>query len=262
MNNNLKYLIWAGTAVLVTLVAFLIVSVNRLVNTAMTANTVSFTGEGRIFATPDIAAISFSIVTEAVTSKAAQDANSEKSKKVVGFLKDQKIEEKDIKTTGYNISPKYSYPRPVPLPPGIQGQSYPDVEYYDRNPKITGYQVVQSFEVKVRDLEKVSAILDGLVSAGANQVNNLGFQVDNIEKVKNEARGLAIKDAKEKASRLKKQIGIRLGKIVSYNEDSGYPPIYLRAEAFDKSGFGGDGPEVPAGENEIIVNVTITYQIK
>lgn len=270
MNNNYKYLVWAGTTTLAILSVFLLVSIQHLAATATTTNIVSFTGEGRVFAVPDIAAVSFSIVTEAKTSKAAQDDNSLKSKKVVDFIKSQGIEDKDIKTTGYNVYPQYSYPLPVgrqadPIPIGASEVKaiYPDsAQYYDPNPKISGYQVNQSFEVKVRDLEKVSAILDGLVTAGANQVNNLGFQVDDIEGVKNQARELAIKDAKEEASRLKRQIGIQLGKIVNYSEGGGGYPMYFKAEAMDSGGRGGAGPSVPVGENEIVINVTITYQIK
>lgn len=264
MNNNYKYLIWSGTVVLIVLSLFLLVAMNQISDTAVTTNTISFSGEGKIFAVPDIAAISFSIVTEASTSKVAQDQNSEKSKKIVEFLKNQNIEDKNIKTTGYNVYPQYSYPRPL-LRQGFEGQalapeSYP--EYYDSNPKITGYQVSQSFEVKIRDLEKVSAVLDGLVTTGANQVNNLGFKVDNEEELKEQARELAIKDAKEKANKLKKQLDIRLGKIVNYNE-GGYYPMYFKTEALDsRGGVGGGGPEIPVGENEIVVNVTITYQIR
>jgi uncharacterized protein len=253
-----KYLIWAGTAALVVLTIFLLAMTSHISNTATNTNTVSFDGEGRVFVKPDIAVISFSILTEATTSKKAQDDNSIKSEKVVEFLKDQNIDDKDIKTTGYNVNPQYSYPQPMPY----ESQTR---EYYPSNPKITGYQVTQSFEVKVRDLEKASTALDGLVTAGANQVNNLGLQVDDIEKAKSEARELAIKNAKEKAGTLKKQIGIRLGKIVNYYEGGNFP-VYYRAEAaFDsKNGVGGGGPtpSIPAGENEIVVNVTITYQIK
>jgi len=267
MNNNYKYLIWSGTVALTILSLFLLVAMNRVSDTAVTTNTISFSGEGKVFAVPDIAAVSFSIVTEAPTSKVAQDQNSEKSKEVVDFLKNQNIDDKDIKTTSYNIYPQYSYPRPLlrqgsegqAVPLGIESITYP--EYYPSNPKITGYQVNQSFEVKIRDLEKISTVLDGLVTAGANQVNNLGFKVDKEGELKEQARELAIKDAKEKADTLKKQLGIRLGKIVNYNE-GGYYPVYFKTEALD--GRGGDvgGPSVPTGENEIVVNVTLTYQIK
>lgn len=243
------------------LTVFLVAITKQVKNTATNTNTISFTGEGKIFAVPDIAAVSFSIVTESKTSKEAQDANSAKSKPVIDFLKNQGIADKDIKTTSYNISPKYSYPRPIPLPLGTETQSYP--EYYDQSPKITGYTVNQSFEVKIHDLEKVSAVLDGLVTAGVNQVNQLGLKIDDEEKLKEQAREMAIKDAKEKAAKLRKQLGIRLGKIVNYQEGGYYPPIYYATEA-KLDGRGGDisGPEVPAGENEIVANVTITYQIK
>ena len=266
--QNYKYLIWSGTATLAILSVFLLVNIQHLADTATTTNTISFTGEGKISAIPDIAAVSFSIVTEATTSKAAQDANSTKSKKVVDFLKSQNIEDKDIKTSGYNVYPQYSnnYPKPCPLefkmmaPEGsdTMPQSYPCA--IDNTQKISSYQVNQSFEVKIRDLEKVSIVLDGLVAAGANQVNNLGFKIDDEEKLKDEARTKAIADAQNKAHDLESQLGIRLGKIVNYSEGGSYPgPYFLEAKSADR---GGPLPEVPAGENEIVVSVTITYQIR
>lgn len=267
MNNNYKYLVWAGTGVLVVLGIFLVVMTGHIANTATNTNTVSFDGEGRIFAKPDIAVISFSIVTEAATSTAAQDSNSQKSQKVVEFVKSQGIEDKDIKTTGYNVYPQYNVVRPCPISYDYRGTMMPDSISYpcDNTQKITGYQVNQSFELKVRDLQKVSTMLDGLVTAGANQVNNLGLQIDDIEKVKIQARELAIKNAKEKAKTLRRQLGLRLGKLVNYYEGGGYP-MYLKAEAaFDgRGGIGGGGPApaMPVGENEVIVNVTLTYQIR
>ena len=104
-----------------------------------------------------------------------------------------------------------------------------------------------------------------MVIAGANQVNNLGLRIDDLDKVKSQARESAIKNAKEKADTLKKQIGIRLGKIVNYYEGDNYPypvPMYGISEVKGMGGGADSGPSVPAGENEIVVNVTITYQIK
>ena len=239
-----KYLIWAGIATLVILSVFLIAKTNQVINTATTANTISFNGKGKILAKPDVAVVSLSIVTEAVTSKAAQDDNSAKSKAVTDFLKDQGVEDKDIKTTRYNIYPQYSYPQ-------------------NGNREIRGYQVNQTLEAKVRNLDKVSGILDGAVSAGVNQVNSLSFGIDEPEKLKAEAREKAIEDAKTKAEELEKQLEIRLGKIVNFYESSGgFPsPIFMEAKGI-ADGLGGSGPEITAGENEIVVNVTITYQIR
>ena len=242
--NNYKYLVWAGTAFLVVASVFMLVSTNQKFNTATTTNTVSFNGEGKVMAKPDIAMVSLYIVTEAATSKTAQDENSRKSKAVTDFLKKQKVDDKDIKTSGYNIYPQYRYPQ-------------------NDKPAITGYQVNQTMDVKIRDLEKVSAILDGVVTAGANQVNNLGFQIDEPEKLKAEARQKAIEDARKKASDLEDQLGIHLGKIVNFSENiGGYPGPVLYEKAMGIGGGMGGGPSVPSGENEITVDISITYQIK
>lgn len=240
-----KPLVWTASIALAVLALFLLVEINQVSNTATTTNTVSFNGEGKVTAKPDIAVVSASIVTQAVNSKSAQDSNSTRSNAVDSFLKKQGIADKDIKTSGYNMTPQYKYPP------------------YGGQATITGYQVTQSYEIKVRDLTKISTILGGLVSAGANEVTNLGLQIENPDVVQAQARQLAIDDAKKKATELEKQVGVRLGKIVNFVEGSnGYPvPMYATDKAY---GMGGGGPEptISTGENDVVVNVTITYQIK
>jgi hypothetical protein len=239
-----RILFWVIIGFLIILAIFVVVSINQKLNTAATTNTVSFSGEGKVLAKPDVAVVDLSIVTEAVTSKTAQDANSEKSRKIVDFLKKQNIDDKDIKTVSYNIYPKYSYPR-------------------NEAPKIEGYRVEQTIKVKIRDLDNVSSILDGVVAVGANQIGNLSFEIDEPERLKTEARAKAIADAKKKANELKDQIGIKLGRIVNFSENVGGWPVPLyRNMALEEKGIGGGGPAMPTGENEITVNVTITYQIK
>src|SRR3989338_188956 len=228
-----KPLVWAGTVALAVLSLFLLVAMSHIASTAATTNTVSFSGEGKVTAVPDIAVISASIVTQAVDSKTAQDQNSAKSKAVTDFLKKQGIDEKDIKTTDYNIYPQYRYP--------VNGGT----------PTITGYQVTQAYIIKVRDLDKISSILDGLVSAGANQVNNLGLQVEDQEKLTTEARQKAITDAKQKAEQLKGQVGIKLGHIVNFTENSNGSPVPMYYDKAVGMG-GGGGPEISVGQNEIV----------
>ncbi len=228
---------------------FLLVLTDQQANTATTTNTVSFSGEGKVLSKPDVAVIDLAIVTEAATSKEAQDNNSKKSKTVTDFLKGQGIEEKDIKTTSYNIYPQYYYP-PYPASPEAS------------RPRITGYQVNQTIQVKVRDLTKSDVILDGIVTAGANQINNFQLTIDEPEKLRDEAREKAIKDAKEKADKLRSQLGVRLGRIVNFSENTGGYPIPIYYERAAAGGIGGGGPSIPTGENEISVSVTITYQIK
>jgi len=249
-----KPLVWAGTIALCVLSLFLLVAMGHISETAATTNTVSFTGEGKVTATPDIAVIDASIVTQAVDSKTAQDQNNTKSKAVTDFLHKESIDDKDIKTSGYNIYPQ-SGTRPCPVNSGMM---YPCTQ----TQQVTGYQVSQSYEIKVRDLTKVSAVLDGLVSAGANQVNNLGLQIENPDALQAQARQKAIDAAKAKATELEKQVGISLGKIVDFSENTGGYPVPMYALDAKAQGMGGGGPSISTGTNDITDNVTITYQIK
>ena len=244
-NQQKTILFWLGMALGVVVILFFLVTIQQKRDTAPTTNQVSFTGEGKVLAKPDVAKLNFTILTQAITSKAAQDANSTKSNEVARFLKDQGIADKDIKTSGYQIYPQQSI-------------------YSDTKPRITAYQASQNFQVVIRNLENANEVLDGVVAAGVNQVDQLQFVIDNPEQLKTQARAKAIKDAKEKANTLESQIGINLGKIVNFQENvAGYPGPIMYETAMLKSGTGGaELPSLPSGENELTVSVTITYQIK
>ena len=231
---------------MVLLALFLLVEINQVSNTATTTNTVSFSGEGKVSAAPDIAMISASVVTQAVDSKTAQNANSTKSNAISAFLKNQGIADADIQTSGYNVLPQYKYPQ------------------YGGQPTISGYEVDETYTIKLRDLTKISTILSGLVTAGANQVNNLGLQIDNPDAVQAQARALAITAAKKKATELESEVGIKLGRIVNFSENSGGitpGPIMYDAKSMG-AGSVAPVPSISTGQNEIVSDVTITYQIK
>lgn len=203
-------------------------------------NTISVSGEGKIYTKPDIALVDFSVVSEGPKVEDVQKQNTEKTNRVIKFLKESGIVDKDIKTTMYNLYPQYSY----------EERSVP---------RIVGYTITQTLEVKIRDLNKVGETLEGVTKNGINQIGSLYFKVDKDEELKEEARQLAIKDAKEKAEKLASQLGVRLGKISSYSE-GGVSPIY---RDFSDKGFGvgGGAPEIQVGESELIVDVSLTYEI-
>ncbi|PJE57696.1 MAG: hypothetical protein COU82_00560 [Candidatus Portnoybacteria bacterium CG10_big_fil_rev_8_21_14_0_10_38_18] len=203
-------------------------------------NSISVQGEGKVYAKPDIAIVNLSVVTEGTNLKDVQDKNSRKMNGVVDFLKGFGIEEKDIKTINYQIYPRYNYEnRAVPT--------------------IIGYEINQTLEVKIRNLEKIGEILDKSVSAGINQVSSLRFWVDKDDELKEGARKLAIEDAKKKAETLADNLGIKLVKIIGFTEDTGYYPMPTYKEAAGMGG--GEMPNIQTGENEITVNVSIIYEI-
>lgn len=202
--------------------------------------TVSFTGEGKVKATPDTARADIGLVTEGKDTITVQNENSSKMNAVIKFLKERGINEADIKTSNYSLSPKYEYSK---------GKS-----------SLVGYILNQNLTVTVRNIDKIGEILDGAVSSGANRIDSVSLFVDKPEELKNKAREEAVKQAKEKAATTSKIAGLRLGRLVGFSEGFlGEPPMFF--EALGKGGAA-PTPQIEPGTQEIKINVTLTYLIK
>ena len=220
------------------------------------SSVISVNGKGEILAKPDIASISFSVMESAKTAKDAQDKATKKSNDTLASIKALGVEEKDIKTLNYNIYPKY------------ETTSAPCSQFYcpPFKSEITGYEVSQTFEVKVRKIEKAGDVLAKIGEMGVSNVSGISFVIDDVDALKAQAKELAIKDAKEKAKELSKDLGVKIKKITSYYDNSdnmyGYGEgmgggVMMSAKADSRV-----SPEVPTGENKITANVTVTYEIE
>ena len=225
----------------------------------MEMNTMSFSGKGEVLAVADIASFNFSVTEEEETPKDAQNLSAEKINRAVDYLKKQGIEEKDIKTTNYSVYPRYEWrseeirciSSPCPSPGNKR--------------VLVGYEASQSVSVKVRNTKKAGDILAGIGEIGVTNVSGLNFSVDDEDKLKREARKLAIEDAKSKAESLAQDLGVDLVRIVKFNESGVYPIMrssYGEVNMLDKSSDGKITPEIPLGENKITSNITITYEIR
>ena len=127
---------------------------------------------------------------------------------------------------------------------------------------LIGYEIRQTLQVKIRNLEKIGEIIQIATLAGANQVGNLQFIIDDQDEFKKQAREQAINKARDKAEELAKQLGVNLVRIINFNESSASPRFYglqrgmaIELEAVEEA------PQIETGENKIEVNVTITFEI-
>ncbi len=207
------------------------------------SQTVSFTGEGKVKATPDTAKVEIGLTTEGKDSISVQNENSRKMNAVIKFLKErEKITDTDIKTNNYSLSPKYDY---------IKGKSV-----------LSGYVLNQTITATVRDLNRVGEVLDGAVASGANRIDSVSLFIDKPEQLKDKAREEAVKQAQDKAAAISKIAGFRLGRLVGFSENfSGEPPVFY--EAMGKGGGSmAPAPQIEPGTQEIKVIVTLTYIIK
>lgn len=220
-------------------------------------NTISVSGEGEAVAVPDIATFTFTVTSKKSTVAAAQSEATTKINAITKYLKDQGIEERDIKTSDYSVYPQYDYVQAActggVCPPGRQ--------------VLNGYEVRQTTSVKVRDTGKAGDLLTGVGQNGATEVSGLNFTFDDPDGVQKEAREKAIADAKAKADELAKELGVRLVRVVSFNESGSYPPIYYaRDSAYGMGGVANEtkavAPQISVGENKVTSNVSITYEIR
>ena len=219
-------------------------------------NTITVEGTGRSAAVPDVARITFTVMESASTVAAAQDGATKRNDAALNAVSEKGVDDKDIKTLSYNVSPRYEY---------AQNPCYPGMMCPPANsPRIVGYDVSQTIEVKVRDTAKAGEVLEALGALGVQNISGPDFIVDDESNVKNEARAEAIEEAREKAKDLARELGVSLGKVVSFSENGGAYPMY------DGYGKGGavmnaevrSAPSLPTGENETNVTVMVTYEIR
>ncbi|MEK7185264.1 MAG: SIMPL domain-containing protein [Patescibacteria group bacterium] len=252
---------WASVAFIVLSVFLAVEAIHALISLKDAGrevppmNLVTLNGMGEVFAVPDIASFSFGANIMGKTVAEAQTQVTQKIDAALAILKKYNVEDKDIKTTSYSINPRYEYVQVTcfvaPCPPGRS--------------VITGYDVGQNILVKVRKTEDAGAILGELGTAGLTDASGIQFTIDDEDALKAEARKMAIADAKEKAKMLAKDLGVKLGDVVSFYENEGYGYPYANY------GMGGDmmkiseaasAPELPVGENKIVSNVSVTYEIR
>lgn len=266
-------LYYIGTLVGIVLFVYLIaLAVNQfkaakyIGSGIMPQTSISVNGKGEIPTKPDIATFTYSINEKAKTVEAAQDAASAKANKVLEALKTAGVSEADLKQTNYNINPEYDYVQT----PCYQTAIYPPVPCSNGKSVLKGYEVTQSVEVKVRDLAKAGSLFQTVGTLGVSNVYGLVFSIDKIDEVKEQARLMAVADAKQSAEKLAKQLGVTLVRITSFYDQCSYGcygDMYYGRESVAPMAAGSanskvEAPSIPAGEQKIQSNVTITYEIK
>lgn len=223
-------------------------------------NAITVEGKGEVSLVPDVAQIMFTVTESATTVGAAQDSATKKTDAAIEALKKLGIAEKDVKTANYSVSPKYDYSQPCS--PGMICTTV-----VSSSPKIVGYDVSQSIEVKVRDTAKAGDTLAALGTLGVQNISGPNFMVDDEDAAKAQARAQAIDEARAKAKVLAKQLGVSLGKVMSYSEGSnGYPQPVMYASNMKAGGVIDarveSAPSLPTGENKTTVSVSVTYEIR
>lgn len=199
---------------------------------------------GEVKVAPDMATITFGVTTEATTAQAAMADNARRMQEVFAALSRAGIADRDIQTSGLNLSPQYTYEDNQP-------------------PRLRGYQASNQVTVIINDLTRVGTTADAVVGAGVNQINGISFGLKDPSAAEDEARRLAVRALQAKAALYAQALGVELGGVRSLNEGGGYtpqPPMPVYAMARMQSADA--STPVAAGEMTVRIDITGTYDLR
>ena len=199
---------------------------------------------GEVKVAPDQATINFGVVTEAPTAQEAMAQNAQQMTRVVAALRRAGIVERDIQTSGLNLSAQYDYQQNEP-------------------PKLRGYQAVNRVTVTINDLTKVGTTADAVVAAGVNQIDGISFGLKDPSAAEDQARRLAVQALQAKAQLYAQALNVQLAGIRNLSEGGGYAPqppqpmFAARAVALESR----DSTPVAAGELTVRIDITGVYDV-
>jgi uncharacterized protein YggE len=206
---------------------------------------INVTGNAQVILAPDIAYISIGVHSEAKSATEAVANNNTQTQAVIDAIKGQGVDAKDIQTTNFNVYQQEKY-----SPSGEDLGAY--------------FMTDNTVYVTMRDISKIGDILDASISAGANNIYGITFDVQDKEAALASGRDQAMADAKAQAEELAKGAGATLGAVQSISYYSSTPtPIYYDTKAAAPAAVGGGGSvPVSAGQLTLTVSVSVTYALK
>jgi len=157
------------------------------IRTSDTPGMIVISGHGEVIAPPDQAIVTSGVITQGATAREALEANTKAMASLVNLIQSHGVLDKDIQTSGFNVQPQYVY------------DHKPAADGYQRSPRIAAYQVSNDVSVRIKDLDSLGIILDGMVREGANSINGISFSVGETNDFLDDARAQAFADAKRKA---------------------------------------------------------------
>ena len=212
---------------------------------AIAGTTLSLSATGEVSATPDMATISFGVVTSAKTAADAMKANNVRMNAVMAALKAAGIAVKDIRTSSLNLNPQYVYNNNQP-------------------PQLTGYEARNQVTVRVNDLSQTGAVIDATVKAGVNQIDQVGFGLKNDDAVLDQARQQAVATLQQRAQLYATAAGLKVKRILAIEEGSPMvvrPPMPMMAKRV-MGVVADESTPVSGGELQESVTVSATFELQ
>ena len=195
-------------------------------------------GEGSVDAEPDMANVVLGVSLEDPGAAAAYARCNKAMDKVIAAAEKLGVARADIRTVQLDLAPKVEFPE--------TGTS-----------RMKGFVMNHLIRIRVRDLSRVSNVIDEATSAGANRIDGVSFTFKEIDSLKSEARSRALDNARDRAEDLADGAGVKLGKLYSINETS-----YDMYSDEISAGRALGGVSAMPGTQSVKVSVFVTFEIQ
>lgn len=205
---------------------------------------ISVTAQAQAKTTPDLATINLGVQSRGATAKAAQDAQAAKMTAIIATLEAQGVDDDDIQTSQVGLNPITVW--------NERGES-----------RVTGYESVNTVAVQVRDLTKVSTIIDAIVADGSNRIDGIAFSMDDAEKAEADAHAEAVRKARARAEGYAAGAGLKVHRLVSIVEPGGssMPPMPMDGMAMRAVAEATATPIMP-GQVSTGAAVTVVFELR
>ncbi len=170
--------------------------------------TINVSGQAEIKVAPDEVVIQVGVESRNKILSAAKRQNDEAVARILSSARRFGVESKHVQTGYISIEPIY--------------ESRSSKTAWSDETRIEYYRVRKDVAVVLRDVSKFEALLSALLDDGANRVSGVQFKTTELRKHRDRARQLAVIAAREKAQALAGELGQKIGKAISINEDGGW----------------------------------------
>ena len=219
-------------------------------NSIQPETTLDINAEASVKRAPDIAYITAGVQEEAKTAKEAMSAQSQAMNGVFDALAAAGVAKKDMQTSNLSLQPVYDYIEVSEKDGSRRGEQV-----------LRGYIASNQLTVKVRDLDRLGATLDSLVSAGSNTLSGISFALDDDSEARDEARREAMKDAIHRAELFASAAGLRVSRIVTISESGGSNPQPMQMARMVMNESADMSTPVAGGEVGFSARVNVTFEL-
>ncbi len=197
---------------------------------------------GEVTRVPDLIRITAGVMTQAPTASEAIRQNAAQLERIRAALRRARVAERDIQTASISLQPEFRYAE-------------------NRTPEFVGYRASNQLSLRFRETQGIGAVLDALVTAGANQIEGPNLTVERPEAALDEARTVALRNAQSRAELYARALGKRVRRVLAVTESGAVlndpRPMMRTMDAQAVSNV-----TVAPGEQTLGVTLTVSYELE